>query len=1044
MKKPPILALIAGLLLTGHSFAQPASISVNPSTTFSGSVVTVSGSGFPAHASTVLWLDTNGNGQLDPEEPVFQIPLLADATGTMPNAVWTLQDVPAGSFFIQAGICSKAAALCTGTTGVAQAALTVKLGVSHSKFGSGTTVAVTGFGFSPNTPVNVWYDNNLNGVFNGGNTSASPSTDANGAFATDLLVNGHPGNYFIHAADTSTAATFSIPVNIASCMFQECMIDDDQYICVIGDSPTDLQFLGTSLADCKKVDSNYTQPKGITLTFNPPGGYDLNNVGPQFLGAEVLAAATNDLGPPGTGCVAMTTAIVSAESVYHNTVPDKLKLLNIDCDPPPSGIGLEAYIPFQNLLGHNVPDADFIVGAVGLVGGPAAPPGVQQTVAEAAVAAAIACGHADYYCNGSDITATILENPDLQTQLIPISLLQLTSPPTPNPCASVGVTGQCWGGLIGWGQPVCTSLVPGECEKPDTQGNYPHLPVPGSAGPPDNSAAKMKCATGKVIGLSIGYDGDVSFDVSGPDVMSLVNYHNFEPGPGGSEPPNGLDVEMGLAYRPIFQSTITALRPGMNVHVCGRWVADMHMLWNELHPVTSLSIVPDTTPLTVTANDATQMYGVATPAFTVSYSGFLDGDDASVLGGTLACTTTGTPASPVGSYPITCSGQTSSTYTITYTPGTLTITQAPLAIAANDVTRSYGSANPAFAFTTSGLVNGDTLGSIGVNVACGTSAAAGSPAGSYSITCAGTASSTNYAITYQPGTLTITPVPLTIIANNATRSYGSANPAFMFTASGLVNGDTFASLGLNVTCSTTAVAGSSPGTYPITCSGPASTTNYNIAYQAGTLTITAAPLTIKANDATKLLNAPNPAFSVTYTGFVNGDTAASLTGTLSCTTSATTTSPVGSYPITCSGQSSSNYKITYVPGTLKVLYASSGICGGDAGHQILLPIHADGSSVMNQGRTIPAKFRVCDANGVSVGTAGVVSSFSLIQIIGGTVTDVNESVDATTPDTTFRWDSSGQQWIFNISTANLQAGQTYVYAIGLNDGTSIGFRFGLK
>jgi hypothetical protein len=882
----------------------------------------------------------------------------------MPTAVWTLQDVPAGAFFIQAGTCSPTAATCIGTTGVAQAALVVTLGVSHSKFGSGTTVAVTGHGFSPNTPVNVWFDASLNGVFNGGNGSVSPipTTDTSGAFTANLRVSGAPGVYFIHAADTSTSEAFLIRVNISSCWFQECMVDDAETICVIGHSPTDLQFLGASLADCKQVDSNYTLPTGITLGNTPAGGYDLNNVGPRFLGAEVLAAATNDLGPPGTGCIAMTAAIISAEITYNNTVPDKLKLLNIDCDPPPVGVGLETYIPFQALLGHNVPDADFIANVVAVLGAQAAPPGVQQTVAEATVAAAIACGHADYYCNGSDITTTILESPELQRQLIPISLLQLTSAPTPNPCAAVGLTGQCWGGLIGWARVACKSLVPGECEKPDASGNYPQLPVPGTAGPSDNSAADMECATGKVIGLSIGYDGDVSFDVSGPDVMRLVNYHNFEPGPGGSEPPNGLDVEMGLAYRPIFQSTIAALRPGMNVHVCGRWVADMHMLWNELHPVTSLNIVPDTIPLTVTANDATQVYGAATPAFAASYSGFLAGEDASVLGGTLACTTTATLASPVGSYPITCSGQTSSTYTISYMPGTLKITQAPLAITANDVPRSYG----------------------------------------------------------------------------------AANPTFTFSASGLVNGDTFASLGLNVTCNTTAVAGSSPGTYPITCSGPVSTTNYNITYQAGTLTITSVPLTITANDATKLLNAPNPAFSAAYTGFVNGDTAASLAGTLSCNTSATTASPVGSYAITCSGQSSSNYNITYVPGTLKVLYAGSGSCGGDTGHQILQPIHADGSAVINQGRTIAAKFRVCDANGVSVGTAGVVVSFSLVQIIGGTVTDVNESVDATTPDSAFRWDSSGQQWIFNISTANLQAGQTYAYAIELNDGTSIVFRFGLK
>lgn len=53
-------------------------------------------------------------------------------------------------------------------------------------------------------------------------------------------------------------------------------------------------------------------------------------------------------------------------------------------------------------------------------------------------------------------------------------------------------------------------------------------------------------------------------------------------------------------------------------------------------------------------------------------------------------------------------------------------------------------------------------------------------------------------------------------------------------------------------------------------------------------------------------------------------------------------------------------------------------------------------------------------------------------------------VTSTTPDTSFRWDSSGQQWIFNISTKPLARSQTYVYTIYLNDGTTIVFQFGLK
>lgn len=206
-----------------------------------------------------------------------------------------------------------------------------------------------------------------------------------------------------------------------------------------------------------------------------------------------------------------------------------------------------------------------------------------------------------------------------------------------------------------------------------------------------------------------------------------------------------------------------------------------------------------------------------------------------------------------------------------------------------------------------------------------------------------------------------------------------------------------------------------------------------------------APLTITANNAMKILDAPNPAFSANYRGFVNGDSPASLTGTLSCTSIASTTSPVGSYPITCSGQSSNNYNITYLAGTLKILYVTGGMCDGQPGHQILPPINADGSSVYNQGRTVPAKFRVCDANGVSIGTPGVVSSFFLTAIITGTTTtQVQDVVDTNVPDTAFRWDPTAQQWVFNLTTVNLSAGSTYVYTIMLNDGSTIIFQFGLR
>lgn len=70
----------------------------------------------------------------------------------------------------------------------------------------------------------------------------------------------------------------------------------------------------------------------------------------------------------------------------------------------------------------------------------------------------------------------------------------------------------------------------------------------------------------------------------------------------------------------------------------------------------------------------------------------------------------------------------------------------------------------------------------------------------------------------------------------------------------------------------------------------------------------------------------------------------------------------------------------------------------------------------------------------------MVAAFYLIAIISGTVTQtVDATVASTTPDRSFRWDATGQQWIFSVSTTNLGVGSTYVYQISLNDGTNILF-----
>jgi hypothetical protein len=181
----------------------------------------------------------------------------------------------------------------------------------------------------------------------------------------------------------------------------------------------------------------------------------------------------------------------------------------------------------------------------------------------------------------------------------------------------------------------------------------------------------------------------------------------------------------------------------------------------------------------------------------------------------------------------------------------------------------------------------------------------------------------NFVLSLGLTTMTANPAPLTITADDKTRSYAVANPAFTVSYSGFVNGDTSGSLGGSLSCTTTATISSHVATYPITCSGQTSS-NYTISYAPGALTLTKAPLTITANDAKRITTAGNPPFTVAYTGFVNGDTSSSLGGTLACTTSAVPASPIGTYPINCTGQTTTDYTISYVAGTLSVLVAPTG------------------------------------------------------------------------------------------------------------------------
>jgi hypothetical protein len=338
----------------------------------------------------------------------------------------------------------------------------------------------------------------------------------------------------------------------------------------------------------------------------------------------------------------------------------------------------------------------------------------------------------------------------------------------------------------------------------------------------------------------------------------------------------------------------------------------------------TISFVPGTltigkATLTVTAVDASRVYGASDPTFTVSISGFQNGDDAADLGGTLACSTTAVAASPVGTYPITCLGYTSSDYAIVFVAGSLAVTKATLTVTPDLQTRAYGAANPAFSAQLSGFVNGDTAAVVSGAPSCSSIATPASAPGSYPITCTvGTLAATNYAFDVSgSASLTVTTAALTITADDQSRAYGAANPALTAAYSGFVNGDDPSDLVTPAILGTAATPASPAGTYPITASG-ATSPNYTITFVPGTLTITKGTLTVTADDASRTYGAADPTFTAQINGFQNGDDAGDLGGPLTCTTTATAGSPVGTYPITCSGLTSADYSFSYVGGQLTI------------------------------------------------------------------------------------------------------------------------------
>jgi gliding motility-associated-like protein len=418
-----------------------------------------------------------------------------------------------------------------------------------------------------------------------------------------------------------------------------------------------------------------------------------------------------------------------------------------------------------------------------------------------------------------------------------------------------------------------------------------------------------------------------SFTLSVAKVMLTVKANNASRVYGQSNPAltfvvsgfvNG-DDETDLDTAPVASTSATQASAVGNYSIVTSGGADGNYDFTYVNGTLSITKAA----LTATADNKSFVYGQSVPTLTITYSGFVNDDDALDLDTEPVAGTVATSSSNVGVYSITVSGGTDDNYSLSLVNGQLSITKAQLTVTADNKSKAYATANPLLTFSYAGFVTGDDEADLDVVPTIGTLANIGSDVGSYPITLAG-GSDNNYSFQLVHAQLTIAKAFLTISVLNTSRLYGAFNPAFTLTYSGFVNGDDENGLDAVPIASTTATITSGTGTYPIIPSSGIDN-NYTFVYVSGQLTVTKAPLTVTVANATKVYGHVNPSFTFSYSGFVNSENQTILDQEPTVSTAANTTSDAGTYAIVASGGLDDNYAFVYISGTFTITKAYASV-----------------------------------------------------------------------------------------------------------------------
>ena len=326
---------------------------------------------------------------------------------------------------------------------------------------------------------------------------------------------------------------------------------------------------------------------------------------------------------------------------------------------------------------------------------------------------------------------------------------------------------------------------------------------------------------------------------------------------------------------------------------------------------------------------------------------------------------------------ITLTGGRANRYSLTFSL-TANITTKNLTVTADDKTIAEG-ATGSFSVAGSGLVGSDQLNNAGGTTytfaGIGSTSYASSTtqptvAGTYSITPSAvaftTGSASNYNIFYVAGTLTIAAVGSLSVQTidfpslsgktfgdsdfnvDATSMSGSTPTGLLVDLISLTPGIcTVATSSLTGNVSRSSVSIVAAGTCQIRASqsgGTSGSTTYSSASnETQSFVISPKAVVITADNKSKVVDDPDPTFSVSQTGLVSPNTVSGVTytftGTGSTSYAASTTVPtaVGTYSITPSaatlggGGNTANYTFSYNPGSYTITAASSGGSGGGGG-----------------------------------------------------------------------------------------------------------------